>query len=104
MSGELVVGINVLYSVNDDVIQVNLRSQRADGQFPDAVIALGKVGTLAVVAYEHRPCQLHGLGVRSLDAECDGMIVMNLRREHLCIIGKYALRLGALRVILYVHS
>ena len=76
MTGKLVVGIDVLDSVNYDVIKVNLWSQRADGQFPDTVCTLGKVGALAVVAYEHRPGQLDRLGVRSVYAKRNGMIIM----------------------------
>ena len=37
----------------DDVVKVNLRSQRADGQFPYTFIVLGKVGTRAVVTHKH---------------------------------------------------
>jgi hypothetical protein len=78
MSGKLVVGIDVLHSVNYDVIKVYLGSQRADGQLPDAVIALGKVGALTVVAYEHGTGQLDRLGIRGVYAKRNGMIIMHL--------------------------
>ena len=78
MTRKLVVGIDVLYSVNYDVIKINLGSQGADGQFPDTVIALGKVGALTVVTHEHGAGQLHGLSLGSPYAEGYGMVIVNL--------------------------